>query len=342
MLRIDKNKKKLVRLQKSALAQADHWERDLQSMIVAAPGSFCQEIGESLWLLGQEVQPSAAISDRIDILAIDEDANSVIIELKRGTNKLQLLQALSYAGMISRWTEDQFVETLARNFSGSKDDARSKIEEHAGSNLSSINKAQRIILIAEDFDPALLVTAEWLHEKFGVDIRCYRIQLSREENGDDYLTCSCIYPPLKIANLTRGADGRPGRTSIAWESWDAALDDIQNTALIEYVRAELSRKQEDRLSERQIIYRVHGQRRFYLNCRINFAYVWQRGRFKDDLEYWRKVLSEPDRTQPVAKQRELRFYLTTAADFAAFGKAVRGDLANVEFVEPDEPSLDQL
>ena len=252
---------------------------------------------------------------------------------------LQLLHAAALPGLVSRWTEDQFVETLARSLSASNVDARSKIEEHTGANLSSINKAQRIILTR--LQPTTLVTAEWLHEKFGVDIRCYRLQLSREENGDDYLTCSCIYPPLKIATLTRGADGRTARTTVAWESWDVALEDVQSTALIDYVRAELSRKQEDRLSERQIIYRVHGQRRFYLNCRINFAYVWQRGRFKDDLEYWRKVLSEPERAQPVARQRELRFYLTTPADFTAFGKAMRSDLANVDFVEPDEPSLDQ-
>ena len=37
MLRIDKNAKKLVRLTKSVLAQADHWERQLQAMICAAP-----------------------------------------------------------------------------------------------------------------------------------------------------------------------------------------------------------------------------------------------------------------------------------------------------------------
>jgi RecB family endonuclease NucS len=88
MLRIDKNGKKLIRLQKSALAEADHWERELQAMILAAPDSFCEEIGESLWLIGQEVRPSEAVPDRIDILAIDEAANSVIIELKRGTHNL--------------------------------------------------------------------------------------------------------------------------------------------------------------------------------------------------------------------------------------------------------------
>ena len=240
---------------------------------------------------------------------------------------------------------DQFVETLARNFSVSNKDALSEIEAHTEPNTSALNRAQRIILIAENFDPALLIAAEWLHEKFNVDIRCYRMQLSREEGGNDYLTCALIYPPQEIATLTRGSDGRAGRTSIPWESWDAALEDVQNAALIEYVRSELARKQEDRLSQRQIIYRVRGKRRFYLNCKINFGNVWQEGRFKGDMAYWKGKVSAPDDVEPKARGRVLRFYLRTAADFAAFGKAMRDNLANAEFIEPDdddEPRLDQL
>src|SRR5690242_11305057 len=108
MLRIDKSEKKLVRLSESGLANSDHWERDLQSMICSNPESFCEELGEELLVVGQEVRPSEAISDRIDILAIDESGGGVVIELKRGTHKLQLLQAISYAGMISHWSPERF------------------------------------------------------------------------------------------------------------------------------------------------------------------------------------------------------------------------------------------
>jgi hypothetical protein len=216
MLRIDRDRKALVRLKKSALAEADHWERDLQAMIFLAPDAFCEEIGEKLQLVGQEVRPSESVADRIDILALDEAGNSVIVELKRGQHKLQLLQAVSYAGMVSRWTPDRFVEMRASQLSISKEEANS-IEEHTGSEVSAVNQAQRIILIAEDFDPALLVASEWLHESYGVDIRCYRIELSRDEAGSDYLTCGCIYPPMEIADLTRGgSEIRPGRAITAW------------------------------------------------------------------------------------------------------------------------------
>ncbi len=332
MLRIDKNEKKLVRLTKSALAEADHWERQLQAMICTEPDSFCEEIGESLWVIGQEVRPSDAVPDRIDILAVDEVGSAVVIELKRGTHKLQLLQAVSYAGMVSRWPADRFIETLAANYSQSNDDARAAIEDHTGSDISSINHAQRILLIAEDFDPALLVGAEWLHEGFGVDIRCYRLQLS-QENGNDYLTCTCIYPPIEIANLTRGPDNKPGQTATAWANWDAALEAVENAAVRDFVRAELAKHHEARLPYREVIYRFGGKRQFYLSCRKKYAYVWQWGRFEGDDAYWRKVLSEPGHVQQVSDKRALRFHLTTAADFAAFDQAMSHDLSKVEFSE---------
>jgi hypothetical protein len=329
MLRIDKNEKKLVRLNKMALADADHWERQLQAMIWASPDAFCEEIGESLWVIGQEVRPSDAVPDRIDILAVDKLGNSVVMELKRGTHKLQLLQALSYAGMVSRWAGDQFVETLSSSYRQETDDARADIEEHTGSDISNINQAQRIMLVAEDFDPALLIAAEWLHESFGVDIRCYRLQLS-QENSVDYITCTCVYPPIEIATLTRSGEIS---STPAWASWDEALASVDNAAVKEFVRKALESKKESRLQYRDIIYRVGGKRRFFISCKRKYAYVWQRGRFDGDSAYWKKVLSEPSHVLEVSEKRSLRFHLTTAADFTAFGKAMEQDLQKVDFVD---------
>ena len=344
MLRIDGSGKKLVRLEKSALANADHWERHLQEMICAEPDAFCEEIGESLWVIGQEVRPSEAIPDRVDILALDESGHCVVIELKRGSHKLQLLQAISYAGMVSRWSGESFVETLAKNYHQPLDDARSDIEQHVGSDISALNQAQRILLIAEDFDPALLVATEWLHENYGVDIRCYRLQLS-QENGTEYLTCTCIYPPIEIATLTRGANVGAGQTSSSWTSWDSALEAVENPAVKDFFRAELAKSRgEPRLPYRELIYRVAGKRRFWLSCRKKYAYVWQGGRFDGDSEYWQKALSEPDHVRQVKDDGAMRFRLTTASDFAAFGSAMNGDLAKIKFAESDDvqqPSGDE-
>lgn len=335
MLRIDRATNRLVRLPRSTLADSAHWERDLQAMICADPSSFCQEIGEGLWFVGQEVRPSDTVSDRIDILAIDEDGYSVVIELKRGSNKLQLLQAISYAGMVARWSADRFVETLATNFRQSADDARAAIEDHTGSDITSINQAQRILLIAEDFDPALLIATEWLHEHYDVDIRCYRLHLS-QENETNYLTCTCIYPPIEIASLSRASSSRQAQTTTRWTDWNTALEAVENTAVKDFYRAQLANHQEARLPYRELIYRIDGRRRFWLSCRRRYVYVWQRGRFENDETYWRDILSEPNHVQQVNENRELRFHLSSAADFTSFDRAISEDMNGKEFTDAPE------
>jgi hypothetical protein len=335
MLRMDRTGKRLIRLEQSSLAGADHWERHLQEMICASPDAFSEELTEKLRVIGQEVRPWENVPDRIDILAVDDQGKSVIIELKRGTHKLQLLQAISYAGMIARWEGDKFVETLAQTSKQPLDEARSDIEEHI-TELSALNQSQRIILIAEDFDPAVLISAEWLHEKYNVDIRCYRVALSQED-AKDYLTCSCIYPPLEIASLRRGAHRMPDESGEGWPDWKAALEHVDNAALVDFCKVELNQSTvEERHRNRELFYRIDNKRRFFFHCRSKYAYVWQEGRFPGDDQYWRGHLSNPNTVIPVKDCRGLRFHLVTVDDFKAFGTAVRHDLTDKDFGEPED------
>ena len=177
-------------------------------------------------------------------------------------------------------------------------------------------------------------------EIFGVDTRCYRLQLC-QENQSDYLTCISIYPPIEIATLSRGSDNKQREGATAWENWEAALASVANAALKYFVIAELTNKQKSRLSKRQIIYRINGKRRFWLNCRKNYAYMWQKGRFDDDIKFWTKMLSEPKAIQEVHDARSLRFNLITADDFSAFRRAIGNpidfnDNADLEMAHENE------
>ena len=117
-------------------------------------------------------------------------------------------------------------------------------------------------------------------------------------------------------------------------SWDAALEEVENPAVKDFVRAALAKPhQESNLPKRLVIYRVGSRRRFWLGCRKKHAYVWQGGRFEGDDKYWARVLSEPNTVQEVNHGQGLRFLLTTRADFDAFARAMNEDFAKVEFFE---------
>lgn len=70
-----------------------------------------------------------------------------------------------------------------------------------------------------------------------------------------------------------------------------------------------------------------------LHCRGEFAYVWQRGRFSNDMAFWRSRLSEEDSVKPVKKGEGLRFRLRTEEDLQAFREAVTAALADQEWSE---------
>ena len=113
MLRIDREQKTFGTLNVVSLADAAILERyDLQEYICNSLDAFFAEIGLKLFIIANEVNPSDAVQDRIDILALDKEGRAVIIELKRGNDKFHLLQAISYAGMVAHWESDAFLELL--------------------------------------------------------------------------------------------------------------------------------------------------------------------------------------------------------------------------------------
>jgi hypothetical protein len=203
MLRFDRGNRSLMRLSAKPLSEAGILERsDLQRMICNAPDEFFAELGEELLQIGEEVRASDVVDDRIDVLAVDRTGAVVIIELKRGAHKLQLLQSLAYAAMISDW-EPKHLATERAGFANKPViDASEEIEEFLSEEGTSLNASQRIILIAEDYDYEVLVAAKWLSEKHSIDILCWKIELAADGSAE-YLSVACIYPPAELADAAR-------------------------------------------------------------------------------------------------------------------------------------------
>ncbi len=340
MLRIDRDGKKFTKLQKHGMSEAGLAEKhDLQEMIKSSPDMFFQEMGEKLLLIGDEVQPTEFVEDRIDLLAIDQQGSLVVIELKRGSHKLHLLQALTYASMVSKWEHDRIITERQRLAGLSEEEAEEEIEQFLVQDVANLNDSQRTILVAEDFDYEVLVTAEWLSEIYDVDIRCYRLALSVEDKAE-FLTCTCIYPPPEITQHARRR-GRRGETSkVRWSNWDEALSKITNRAVVEFFHKELEAGRESHLRRRALYYRLDGRRIFFVGARKNSVYVWQYRRFLDDKTYWINKIGKHLDVEPVKNGKALRFHLAKAKDFEHFIDAINGDLQSVKFSDEGLESID--
>lgn len=327
MLKIDRDKHTFSLLDTPTLADVSITERyDLQEYISNSPDAFFKEIGQDLFLLGKEVTPSEDVQDRIDLLAVDKEGTCVVIELKRGNHKLHMLQAISYAGMISQWEPDDLIQLL-------DDDQQEALSDFLEVNREEINRTQRIILIAEAYDYALLIGAEWLSEQYGVDIMCCRIAMAKDAGtNSEYLVCSNVYPAPELAQQA-AARGRKkvGTKKVGWSDWDAALAIVDNPTIVSHFKEQLAANRESYLRKRILHYRLSGKRRWFVSARKSKAYVWQHGRFDGDIEYWKHGLSSTAGVTPVKDGKCLRFFLATKDDFQFFHQAATEKLLSTEW-----------
>lgn len=135
---------------------------------------------------------------RIDLLAIDKDANLVVIELKRSEDGGHMeLQSLRYAAMISTMTFERAVEVYSDFLKtlGSNLIARDSLLEFLGWDEPDEERfAQdvRIVLAGAEFSKELTTTVLWLCE-LGLDIRCIRIK-PYSDNGKVLLDIQQVIP----------------------------------------------------------------------------------------------------------------------------------------------------
>jgi hypothetical protein len=320
MLRIDRNDHKLTRLGIPSFQEAGLAERyDLQKMICSSPSAFFEEVKEHLLLIGEEVQPSSLVGDRIDLLAIDKAGQIVIIELKRGREKLQMLQAISYAAMIADWPVTDIIRRYAEFSRTSFEEATQAIEEFLDEGTTEcLNRTQRVVLCAEEFDYALLMSAKWLSEKYKVGVRCYRLALAADQQTE-YLACSRIFPPPELEDHARRVRMQPAGTSVEEQkTWEGVLAQMTNPDFVEFFRQQLAAGCHNKIYHQQIFFYLGTTCAFSVNARKNYARVVQKRRFDDDIEFWKQKLSDQEEVTPIKDGRQLRFYLKTKADIDTF------------------------
>jgi len=118
---------------------------------------------------------------RIDLLVLDEEANLVVVELKRTDNGGHMdLQAIRYAAMVSTLTFEQAVQAHAQYLKKRKidRDAKEAILKFLGWESEAagrFNATVRIVLAAADFSREITTTALWLNERH-FDIQCIRLK----------------------------------------------------------------------------------------------------------------------------------------------------------------------
>lgn len=167
---------RLGRLARTSLSDASiHERRDLQRLLRAQ----LPELIPDLLVIAEEFGEWEESKRRIDLLALDSQANLVVIELKRGdTGHHMELQAVRYAAMVSTMTFEHAVSVYERHLQHEIGaEARTRILEFLGwtePNEDEFAQEVRIVLLSEDFSRELTSSILWLNDK-GLDITCFRM-----------------------------------------------------------------------------------------------------------------------------------------------------------------------
>lgn len=216
MLKVDLATKKFEKLKETELKQEKILERyDLQQLIVNSWETFKNEIGiPAALFIGQEINPHESVQDSMDILAFDQnDSSLIIIELKRDKNKLQLLQSLTYAAMISNWDSDKILSNIKNIHQENSNEVKEIIAN------AEISDEIKIILLAEYYDPEVIITADWLTKQYKLNITAFSISLHKI-NDQLILDTEQKYPLKELTESyepRRKINNKKIEKNITWE-----------------------------------------------------------------------------------------------------------------------------
>jgi hypothetical protein len=156
-------------------------------------------LGDDLYVLTEEFGDWEDSKRRIDLLAVDSEANLVVIELKRTQDGGHMeLQAIRYASMVSAMTFERAVQ-IHEQFLGRigqpAAEAQARLLEFLGwdePNEDNFAEDVRILLVSEDFGKELTTAVLWLRDR-DIDIRCVRLRPYRD-NGTTMVDVQQIIP----------------------------------------------------------------------------------------------------------------------------------------------------
>ncbi len=189
MFKVDVQKKLLTELKKATFAELGLKERfDIQEWIEKTPSI----LGEELLVIAKEYDlPSRS---RLDLLAIDKQANLVIIELKRDESGTSVdWQSIKYASYCSNFTHEEIYRIYAKYLGSNEDEAETTIENFIDEEPDKLNDSQRIILASKEFHSDVASAVLWLRD-FGIEIQCVKLEPFIDLDDNLFINPSIIIP----------------------------------------------------------------------------------------------------------------------------------------------------
>lgn len=169
----------------------DNTEKILEDWIENTPNALFEN--EEVFIIGRQVTTN--LRKAIDLLGLDKNGNTVIIELKREkTPRETVAQILEYASFVEDLTYDH-LEEIASLYLG--EEGLNLTEKHktkftlSDEAAVAFNKEQRLVIIGQDISKEIEQTSMFLNKK-GLEIYCIAFKYFKAETGERIITSDFV------------------------------------------------------------------------------------------------------------------------------------------------------
>ena len=118
--------------------------------------------------------------------------------------------------MVSRWDTDTLLSKIQEEYTADQEELRELITN------SDLGSDIKVVLIAEKFDPEVILTADWLSSNYEVSVSAFALSLFATENSH-FLSLEQRYP---LKELQEAYVTRKRRRTVRSDSKDVEWEDV--------------------------------------------------------------------------------------------------------------------
>jgi hypothetical protein len=194
-------------------------EKQVEAAIEKAPAAF---LGMDVLLIGRQVRTDRGI---VDLLGLDRDGNTVIIELKRYDSPREIVaQAISYRSHFRKAVKAEDLSRIAEGYFGdvSGDGVlQAKLKERFGAAPKSLNKRQIVVLVAEHFPDGVLDDLEEVQDHI-----CIEFSYFNADKGEEFFAVRRASEP----DLAHAPSSSPGKAMTDFDPlFKNVIDKVKQT-----------------------------------------------------------------------------------------------------------------
>jgi predicted DNA-binding protein YlxM (UPF0122 family) len=175
---------------KEQIFKEDNKESDLENLLERNPEYFFE--ASKIMIIGRQVPTN--LGSWIDLLGLDRNGNTVVIELKRGkTPRETVAQLLEYASFIENLDYEALNE-IYQGYIGEETSLDNYLQEYfeiTNDDKVSFNKNTKLVIVAQDISNHIKQTSLYLRKK-GLDIYCMEFKYFQNNAFERMITSDFV------------------------------------------------------------------------------------------------------------------------------------------------------